>query len=72
MIKIIEKDGDFEVVGLEVEDSIWLKVGRYSLLIKQESNGVVVDAYQAGFEDRDEITTMILWDDSLEFEDETD
>ena len=58
MVKIIEDKSDegnrdFEVVGLEEGDSIWLKVGKYSLLIKQEDLGVVVDAYQAGFEDRD-------------------
>lgn len=60
-------DNDFEVLGLQAETdqfcSMWLGIGNFSLYIKREREGIVVDLYPRKLEDRDPLASMQGWDD---------
>lgn len=63
-------DNDFEVLGLQAEGdafcSMWLGIGHYSLYIKREAEGLVVDLYVRGLEDRNHLSSMQGWDSDVQ------
>lgn len=63
-------DNDFEVTGLQAEAdafcSMWLGIGHYSLYIKREAEGIVVDLYVRGMEDRNHLATLTGWDSDVQ------
>jgi hypothetical protein len=63
-------DNDFEVLGLQAETddfcSMWLGIGHYSLYIKREAEGLVVDLYVRGMEDRNHLSSMQGWDNDVQ------
>lgn len=60
-------DNDFEIIGVQPDTdhfcSVWLGIGPFSLYIKREMEGLVVDLYARGKEDNDPLASLQGWDD---------
>ena len=64
---------DFYRLESKPQDSTWITVGNISVYIKHEDEGVVVDLYARGVEDRHSLaSTYAFFNEAKELQDEVD
>jgi hypothetical protein len=54
---------DFDIEGLEQDDSVWLCIDSFSINIRRNDIGISIDVYAKKFEDRDPIASTVAYDD---------
>lgn len=62
---VIVPDGEDFIAKLLPDQSVWLAVGPASLLIKRTHEGVIVDFYSRGAEDREAVGGAYVFDSDL-------
>lgn len=62
---------DFHVLDSKPQDTTWITVGNISVYLKHEDEGVVVDLYAEGAEDRNSLaSTYAFFQEATDFVEE--
>jgi hypothetical protein len=70
IIRNAHNQSDFNVEGLEQDDSVWLFLEKFSIHIMRTDIGISIDVYGTKIEDRDPIATAVAYDDDAESDSE--
>jgi hypothetical protein len=65
MGKLLEADTDY-VLEDKPQNTCWITVGNISVYIKREDEGVVVDLYAVGAEDRESLASTYAFNQEAE------